>query len=221
MKLAFSSLPVIVFIALVSQSQQSASLGALQSEAKPDLEVTTRITEQKYCSGSSMLLSLQLEYKNIAKQKLILLKYALPPSEYRVSKNAEAASQKRYETIVTLMLSPNSGGEQFGDEPPNDYFVILDPGQSYTPIQPIRVPLSIADVDKGRSADYLSPGEHVVQLNISPWPFATNSEQELRTRWQRFGYLWTKDVLSIPMVFRVGKGHDRTLSNCNLPAGPR
>ena len=205
--LGSSELPLFQQFAVESAEDQVSTM--------PELELTSRIVERKYCYGGGMLLILESKYKNVGEANLILFKYAQSPFEYRVSQSNKAARAKKYEQVISPMMGSGPSLVHFGDEPPNDYFVILGPGQSYTPVNTITVPMFIVDANRKSSRDYLAPGEHVLQLNISTWPFENLVEEELRTRWQRFGILRTKPVLSLPMVFQVERPNERSLSDCN------
>lgn len=216
--------PSILLIFLLGSSgvplfqQFAAESAEEQVSTRPELELTSRIIERKYCNGGGMLLILQSKYKNVGEANLILFKYAQSPFEYRVSQSNKAARAKKYEQVISPMMGSGPSLVHFGDEPPNDYFVILGPGQSYTPVNTITIPMFIVDAKRG-SRDYLGPGEHVLQLNISTWPFDNVVEEELRIRWQRFGILRTKPVLSLPMVFQVERPNERSLSDCNAASG--
>lgn len=183
---------------------------------KPKLELTNLIVERKYCSGGGMLLILQSKYKNIGEEKLIVFKYAQPPFEYRISQSLEAAKAKRYEQVISPMMGSSSGRLQLGDEPPSDYFVVLEPGESYSPTNTITVPMFVSHSKKS-SKDYLGPGQHVLQLKVSMWPFHNKPDSEFGIRWQRFGTLWAKSILSLPMVFEIEPPGERSLSDCNHP----
>lgn len=215
----------LLFLALLLASvefgpfQQSASQPAKQpTSTEPELEVMNRIVERKYCSSGGMLLTLETKYKNVGKRNLIVVKNASPPYQYRISRNMDAARAKRYEQIVTPIIGWGSSSIQFGDEPPDDYFVILEPGQDYTPDNVIVIPMFIAAAKQEISKESLGPGEHVLELTVVTWPFWNQPESELRSRWQRFGYLWTKEVLTVPTVLGIAEFHERALSNCNTPS---
>lgn len=122
-------------------SQQDPS--ALMSR-KTELELNYRIVESKYCISGGMVLVLASEYKNLGKDDLVLFKYALAPFEYRVSRSVEAAKARRYEQVISPMMGSAPSGIKFGDEPPGDYFVILKPGQSFSPVNTVIVPIFAA-----------------------------------------------------------------------------
>jgi hypothetical protein len=179
------------------------------------LEVTTSIVEAKYCSDECMLLILQPTYRNIGETNLILFKYALPPFEHRISKNKNAARVKDYEQVITPMMGSSPSLIEFGDEPPSAYFMVLKPGESYTTVNTITVPIFIADADKETGKDKLRKGEHVLELIVPTWPVDRNRVAKVQSLWQRFGSLWTDPIMSLPMVFKVESLLDRPLSDCN------
>jgi hypothetical protein len=198
-------------------SHEAVGKGAADGHvpARAALELTISIVEQKYCSDGGMMLDLRLGYKNIGESSLILFKYSLPAFQHRVSRSIEAAARKDYEQVLSPMMGSVRGDIQFGNEPPAEYFVVIKPGEVYTPVNVINEPIFIRAEDGDDGEDYLRPGQHVLQVNVSTWPFHGVSGADLTTRWQRFGTLWTEPMLSLPMAFRVAKPHDRLLSNCN------
>jgi len=115
------------------------------------------------------------------------------------------------------MMGCGPSNVQWGDEPPTDYFVVLKPQESYLPINTIRELIPLNESNKPGSKQYLAPGEHVLQLKVTTWPIEENLAAEFRNRWQAFGSLWTDDVLSIPMTFRIHNSRDRSVSDCSAP----
>ena len=212
--------PLLLLIGLVGATclHLSASQDSERAASpKAKLELTYLIVESKYCFGGGMLLILQSKYKNVGEEKLIVFKYALAPFQHRVSRSLEAARVKRYEQVISPMMGSGRSLLQLGDEPPSDYFVFLEPGQTYTPVNTITIPMFITDKDEKTSKDYLGPGEHVLQLYVSMWPFDDKPDAEFGIRWQRFGTLWAKPILSLPMPFQIEPRRKRSLANCNEP----
>lgn len=189
------------------------------------LELTTSVAEQKYCTGGGMLLTLRLSYKNTGGSNLILFKYALAPYQHLISRSAEAAMAKDYEQVVNPMMGFSSGDTPLGDEPPPSYFVVLKPGEAYSPVNDITLPIFLRkgaepDCEPGEEGDCengLQPGVHVLQVKVQTWPFRADPVAELHMRWQRFGDIWAKPLLSLSMPFQVGTAPHITLSNCNTP----
>jgi hypothetical protein len=186
-----------------------------QLPGRQGLELTTSIVEQKYCSAGGMILVLQPSYKNSGESSLIIFKYSNPAFEHRVSRSIEAAARKDYEQVLTPMMGSVAGDIQFGNEPPPEYFVVIKPGEVYTPVNVINEPIFIRAEDGDNSKEHLHPGQHLLQVNISTWSFHGHSTAELSTRWKHYGTLWTEEMLSLPMAFRVAKQRDRSLSDCN------
>lgn len=189
------------------------------------LELTTTTIEQKYCSGGGMVLTLRLSYKNTSGRDLVLFKYALAPHEYLISRSVDAASAKEYEQVVNPMMGGGTGNTDFGDEPPQAYFVVLQPKETYSPPNTIKVPIFIRDegnsgsqlVGEGGRESGLGTGQHALQIMVNTWPFYSEPSADLRTRWERFGDLWAKPLLSQPMTFQVQVPYTGARSSCNSP----
>lgn len=203
-----------------SDLRQTSRQGPSASMSRrTELELNYRIVESKYCINGGMVLVLASEYKNLGKDDLVLFKYALAPFEYRVSRSVEAAKARRYEQVISPMMGSMPSGIKFGDEPPGDYFVILKPGQSFSPVNTVIIPIFAAGANQKRSKDYLNSGKHVLELKTSTWPFDDDHKlkTELQVRWQGFGNLWTEPVWGLPTTFQIDRVTDRALANCDKP----
>ena len=210
-------LETIGFSRLPQTSGQGPNAVASQ---KTGLELSYSVVESKYCDGGGMLLILSPEYKNTGQSDVVIFKYALAPFEYRVSKSVAAAKAKRHEQVISPMIGSGPSRIDFGAEPSPDYFTTLKPGQSFSPVNTVTVVIFTAGANQKREKGDLGPGNHVLELKSSTWPFDGNNDvkAELQVRWKRFGTLWTEPLLSLPIAFQVDRVNDRSLSNCNAPA---
>jgi hypothetical protein len=189
------------------------------------LELTTSIAREKYCTDGGMMLLLSLSYRNTGSSNLVLFKYAFESHEYSISLSAEDAAAKRFEQVITPMMNYGTGSLKFGDEPTPDYFIILKPGETYTPVNVIHLAMFIREkddpdcrpVEGGDCESGLWPGHHVLQVKVDTWPDLHDPEPGLRARWKKFGEVWSAPLLSTPMSFEVAQPADRTLVNCNVP----
>lgn len=218
-------------IANAQSGTRSAAEGVVKepSIAGSGLELITTTVEQQYCSSSAMVLTLKLSFKNTSGGRLVLFKYGNAPHAYLISRSAAAAAAKEYEQVVSPMMGGGAGSLQFGDEPPPTYFVILQPEETYSPPNTVKVPVFIGGEgdarsqpdDEGRHESGLGFGQHALQIKVNTWPFHTEPPADLRARWERFGNLWAKPLLSRPMEFQVQVPYTGPLSNCNSPDAQR
>jgi hypothetical protein len=213
-------------VASAQSGTRSAAEGVVKEPSVEGggLELTTTTVEQQYCSSSAMVLTLKLSFKNASGGRLVLFKYGNAPHAYLISRSAEAAAAKEYEQVVSPMMGGGTGSIPFGDEPPPTYFVILQPEETYSPPNTIKVPVFIGDEgDAGSQPDEeggrergLGSGQHALQIKVNTWPFHTEPPSaDLRARWERFGNLWAKPLLSRAMKFQVQVPYTGPLSNCN------
>ncbi|HEV2705408.1 MAG TPA: hypothetical protein VGV59_05760 [Pyrinomonadaceae bacterium] len=181
---------------------------------KEGLELTTSIARQELCQGT-MGLTLRLSYKNTTDHNLILFKYNLAAYQQKVSRSVEAADAEDYEWVLYPTILSVAEPHNFGDEPPTEFFVILKPGESYTPINDVNVSFHVVQGKGEDSEDDRQAGPHVLQINVRTWLFTADPEAETRARWRPFGTLWTAPLLSKPMPFRIDEPQRPSMSDCN------
>lgn len=213
MKFLIPSILLLISVSSIGASQSASNRNSKETQTKEGLELTNVIVVHQYCSGGGVLLILKSKYRNTGNRNLILFRHALPPFEYRISRSKKAALSKRYEQVISPLMGSGPSLVQFGDELATDYFVVLKPGQTFTPVNTISVPVFTADTS--HSKEYLAWGTHVLQLKVSTWPFDSKLEDELRVKWQHLGTLWTRPILSLPMSFHIERFYEGSLSNCN------
>jgi hypothetical protein len=179
-----------------------------------ELQLSTTITKQRYCSDQTVQLHIRPKYTNFANTNVILFKYGAVQYQYSASRTEKAALAGTHEVVISPMLGfAGQNDPNFTGEPDPTLFTILKPGQSYVANDTILL-FSLSDGKTG-----LRAGKHFLRLHASPWPWPTGigSTEELRARWDHLGRLWTKDILSDPMEFTVVLDHTQPLSNCNVP----
>jgi hypothetical protein len=98
-----------------------------------------------------------------------------------------------------------------GDQIPSDLFVILRPKQSFEAEE--ETTILVRRDNTGGESDGLLAGQYVLQVSVSTWPESESFAETLRNRWQDIGVLWSSDITSSPMPFKIEK--DRRLENCS------
>lgn len=172
-------------------------------DANPEeqLQLTTSIVEQRYCSSTSLLLTLRLNFTNVGQQPIILYKDSSVIGRYMVSRNPRAAMRRRYESRVTPSYSLLGSGVRF-DIPDESLFVTLRPGESHSLEKTIY--LSVSD-GTGETDYLLRAGNHVLQVAVSTWYHHPELIVGLREQWRQRGFLWTNSITSAPMPFTVDR----------------
>lgn len=161
-----------------------------QTEAvpnSPDLKLTTKIIEQKYCdsdhSDMAMLrVSLQLTYTNIGRRPLILHKgsnliyYAL------VSSSEQNLRNKQYEANIHIGWVTSETKLNEGPRPGKE-FTVLNPTETYQTEGNVSI-----TIDLDGTIQFLKSGRHVLQVITETWPADEAKLDKLRSRWNNTGF---------------------------------
>lgn len=188
-------------------------------QAQASLELTTSIVRQRYCKSSdpaaynTLRLDLQLRYKNIGQQTLILYRGTSIAHREMVSVNTEQAVNKRYIFDMSLMVGVQGLPEIELGPIPDKNFIILQPGATFEPTTSTEAVLFLKRSDEERAADAFGTGEYVLQVQVSTFPYERSLEKEIRQRWKASGELWARGVTSRPMTFKVEKVREAV--DCN------
>ena len=191
--------PIVALLFL----QASPVLGA---KPRPMLRLDTRLVRQSYCRRQplnhlNVQLDLQLKFTNTAEEPLILYrKCDIPVRTSRSATLADALARKYEENwdIMPALVFPHlvSGREPF---PPQDYFVILNPGESYF----LNTTTGFAYCLPARAGCPTLTGEHFLSFVIATWKESPKVAEQLRKAWRPFGLLWDENVTSEPVRFTV------------------
>jgi hypothetical protein len=93
--------------------------------------------------------------------------------------------------------------------------VILAPGQKYNTITDVSVSVPRASPVPA----IINPGSHYLQIGVWTWNHPQREAKLTRKVWQRQGLLWSKSILSKPMLFKVlsqPKPEDCRCANPNI-----
>jgi hypothetical protein len=119
--------------------------------------------------------------------------------EVRVAKSLSDLASGKYE------YNPNI--DWFSDSPraPDDAdvhkkFSVLAPGESFENNSTVSIVVSLR-LDHS-VAGTVKPGEHVLQLQVSTWNYLEGPDKT-RTRWERYGHLFSQAIVTEPLEFRV------------------
>lgn len=197
---------------------------ALKTEVKdaPRLELTTRIFQTKSTIDeytrfevekgvvrskshtthlTRLHYAIELTFTNSGTQPIILFKKSNLVSDWAISRDLKATLAKKYVSegrshYIAVGDFLKAGWRE--DEPEQDQFVVLKPGESYV----VERPYSLQPYDKkGRR---LKPGKYYLQVWVQTWYFFKDAKT-YRDKWRDKGYLWDGPVIPKPILFTIGE----------------
>jgi hypothetical protein len=184
------------------------------SESVPNLKLVLDVVERKYCLSGYLRMVVNLKFENAGNKKVILHKYGTAIYEHFVSKNEKDLLEKKFESNAHYMVS-FLGRELDKDLlPTQDPFVILEQGDIYNNGLTKVISVSVTD-ENGDCDGCLLQGKHILQVKVGTWPFKRKLGEQLRLRWQQYGYLWTNDLKSLPLEISVDSPQDVIFERCN------
>jgi hypothetical protein len=123
---------------------------------------------------------------------------------YFISKSIVEAHAENYEQKYSPMQSPVGPSDLVESDRPNpERFVILKPSAYYDTITQANFPF-LFDGQK-QDADLLRPGSHILEIRVRTWSEQEDATMRLRERWSTYGYLWTRSIISQPMMFTIAE----------------
>jgi hypothetical protein len=169
-----------------------------------NLQLTTSVIEQRYCSDGHVAFTLRFNFTNGGGETIILDKRSSIVQGFTVSRNAQQAAAGKHKMDVEFLLGIDGQLLTLDRIPDESQFVILKWGDSHAENHAFIIP-------SGHKK--LSPGNYVLQLGVLTWHYARASNIEWRNKWRDKGYLWTNSVTSIPMPFTIQK--QASLEKCS------
>lgn len=173
------------------------------------LQLTTSVGAQRYCSNGKLLFTLRLNFTNVGKESIVLDKRSSVIPKYTVSRSAKAAAEKKYEMKVHRLIGLDSAGLSYDSILDESHFVTLKSGESYSLNEGFSLPVYHGTDNK---EDSLRAGNYVLQIAVSTWYYPRVSNVKGREQWRQKGYLWSDAVTSLPMSFKVEK--NRSVVEC-------
>lgn len=175
-----------------------------QSKLTPQLKLTAEVTDAKFCSSDHLRLQLRLRYFNSGDQLIILHRQSNTIMTYFISKTINDAEAEKFEQKYSPLQSPVGPSEFDEAEAPDEQaFVILKPAASYEVTTNADLPFIFDGTNK--DSTLLRPGRHVLQTRVQTWSAPQSVGRSLRERWKNHGYLWTRSMISQPIVFIIPK----------------
>ena len=189
---------------LAHTTADTRSLTPFRILPKAQLQLTTRILEQKSCSLDHFGLRLRLTLRNIGSEPVILHKRRAI-SRIMVSGDRAAAAKKEYEQDLRY---DDPGASNGLDSPLISDFTIIGPGELVEFDEPVSVYLFN---EKRKGERFLNEGIHFLQVDVGSWPYVADPAG-FRKKWSDKGHLWFEGIISEPMPFTIEKG--RPISKC-------
>ena len=204
---------LILFLCVPGIAQQQ------QEKTTPLLEATTSILEQINCITDSGMaadgqkivsvrvdLTLKVQYKNTGTMPIIIHRNSGTVGGEKIAFTVEDAQRKAYvyDTINNIMsVAVDDNGNVITPSKdkslsPSKEFVVINPDDFYASKSQTRLLFDLPE-------NYKKYDNRTGYLQLALWTSdgvwsQVNEEDEVRTRWQPFGYLWTKGLRSQPML---------------------
>jgi len=174
---------------------------------KVQMQLSTTVVKQEYCDNDHVRFKLRLRLSNVGAEPVILYRYSLAITQRMVSRSLKNAATGRYVENLTPYVDPVLPEPANEATPDNQLLVSLRPGESYEIDDDFH--LSVFD-GSTETSDFLRPGSYFLQIRVPTWYWGQEKAVKLRDRWREYGFLWTRDLTSLPMPFSVDK-HRRTV----------
>lgn len=204
-------------VAVVAEAQKSfetpnQSIKNSDQGAAAKLQLSTSVIEQRYSveAGSRLLcLMLNLTYSNIGNHPILLDKKSSLIYRKMISRNLKAAAAKKYEydssshwiSVSAMQAAGFQMDLQITPDKEKETFITLKPGESYS----LKTEIILRLYDGTRDTKHrLHPGTHFLQVRVATW-FYFADPNEYAELWRNEGYLWSENMTSEPMPFKVEK----------------
>jgi hypothetical protein len=179
------------------------------AQGNTDLQLTTEIIRQRYCTGDADLdgvsLKLRLLYRNAGTTPLILYKGSTDVYEVLVRKTADGAPE------LHSHLSWYSDKAWTVDASSlRKLFVILQPNSTFETHTETRVFVTRDDSQHFQGS--VESGDHYLQVTIPTWHGSQQLADAMQRKWRPNGMLWRTAATSLPMKFTIAR--NRTLTDC-------
>lgn len=193
---------------VVIQGQTNSDTSVVEMTAGKDalhaqLQLSTSVVEQRYCSDGRVRFQLRLDFTNAGKQPVVLDKRSSTIPKYLVSRDAKAAGVKKFQAKIERLIGLNSSGMSLESTLDESSFLTLKPGETYS----LTKPISFLIARTGDKEGSIRAENHVLQIVVVTWYYPRFSNVKAREQWRQKGYVWSDDITSLPMPFNIEKQH--------------
>ena len=196
---------VRLFVATLVLSAAVCLPNAAPAQSKPQLQLTTEILQQSYCSigrDTSLQLKLKLRYTNLSDQRLIVYNGHDLFFQTRI-RPGEPPGASSSEILFLNMRYFDEEFERIDARSPGRVFVKLAPGASFE--RELITGTGIVDQSAIPTDTAVKPGLHSLQLIGSTWYQSPKLAEKLRQQWHREGFLWSQPLYSVPVALAIKK----------------
>jgi hypothetical protein len=184
-----------ILILLIGASQPKP----VAAQPKPQLQLTTEILEQTYCSIGRDI-TLKLRYTNLSDRRLFVYNGHDLFFQTRIRASG-AAGTPAAEVLLLNMRYFDEEFEKIDAHSPGRVFAKLAPGASFE--RELVDGIGVADDAPSGSATTVTPGRYTLQLIVSTWYQSPKLAEKLRQQWQRDGFLWSQPLYSAPLKLTI------------------
>jgi hypothetical protein len=175
------------------------------------LKMTAEILGQRYCSDPgfkefNIIFKLRVRLVNQSSRRLIVEKQTSGFSVFSrvvIARDTKSLSTGKLEydpnTDAFTTFNPAAAPEDLTT--PGKAFAILSTGESVEIDGEIYAPSAGRRQDASEKPDTVPPGNHVLQITVPTWNDRPVKPEEIRRRWEPFGYLVYEDITSQPLPF--------------------
>lgn len=180
-----------------------ARLKSTSTESAAKLAYVIEVAEQKYCSQTSMYLSFRETYENTGSVPIFLYRGEKIGFKWRV-KQVRGRMREGYETTIAPLFELGDL-VKWGEEPKEDAFIFLKPGETVSSQTKGGIRLDINPQMRGDDDDGLRAGTYILELVSMTWYYSDEFIEPFFQKWRPKGVLWWQDARSEPVEFTVTK----------------
>lgn len=169
----------------------------------PDLVFEVIIEEARYCQAGAGGITLDLRFE-LRSQSATPIPLVLPlfaqGSGYELFRNKAAAKLRKAESSRSFKSPSVVNVAKFNSpEPDARLFRIVPVGQTASFYGKVSIPV----VPKRHNTASLLGEDRYLRLRVYPWSATRKEGERLQTLWQSSGWLWTTEVVSLPIEIHI------------------
>ena len=214
---------VVALLLLVRAASLTAADQDWVASGVPTLMLTANVLSSAYCLSQprqrsiNVTLHVLLSFENTSIAPITIYRRPDTAYEFDLSSSPADLRKNRYldRTETLVLVSPVHGFSPTSENPPQDFFVTLDPGEHYLLNSAIRFGYCR---NPQEHCTVLPDGEYSVRAVYSSWPFRPELGKQLRHKWSMFGYLWLDTVSVNDLRFSLKTPID--IAACALNVSP-
>jgi len=193
---------------------EGAQVANAQNILSADLTVEKQEVVEIRGTRASVSVHTKIKFVNQGSSVLILSKDSNRlPIRYLISASRSDAQQDKFESAM-IPFQVISGSFQFDPlaAPPNQWFVVLKPGDSLELPCDFVLAGSLSGRNAPKAGLVFDGKEHFLQLELTTFPYSSNSptpdcakdcRAAFEQRWKNIGVLWWQSIRTQPAQFKL------------------